>query len=228
MNADAAEQSAAVEHLRAEVEKALKTSGRSARQVSLEAVGHDGLIRDLRAGRSLSYDRVALLARSLNLELYFGPPRARPPEPPTIELDGDDFAAIPKLAVEASAGTGAINHDAPEVVGKLAFRRDWLRKIGVRPDRAMLITVTGDSMRPNLKPGDLVLVDLDRRNWDNNRVYAFNDPDEGLRIKRALRDKRGLVLVSDNPAWPPQTFLGREADRLIPLGQVVWSGHRWG
>lgn len=228
MSVETAEQSEAVANLRAEVEKALISSGRSARQVSIEAVGHDGLIRDLRAGRALSYDRVALLARALDLELYFGPRRTPDPEPPTIALDGDEFAAIPKLAVAADAGAGRINDDAPEVVGKLAFRRDWLRRIGLRPDKAMLVTVAGDSMAPRLERGDLALIDQARQAWVHNAVFALVDLDGAVRIKRILLDKgRALVLFSDNPAFAPEVRTGPDAARVRSLGQVVWSGHNW-
>lgn len=217
------------DEIRSEVEKALKHKRLSGRQASLAAVGNDGLIRDIRAGRSISAERLAALASVLDLELYFGQPRSAPPEPPTLEIDSDDFAAIPRVAVEASAGAGAFVGDAPEVVGKLAFRTDWLRRIGVRPDRAMLITVTGDSMAPALGPGDLALIDLDRADWEHNSVSALVDLDGGVRIKRVLLDgRRGLVLVSDNAAThPPEVRLGPDAARLRCLGRVVWSGHRW-
>lgn len=146
-----------------------------------------------------------------------------------IEIDGDEFAAVPRVAVEASAGAGAFN-DEPEVVGKLAFRQDWLRKIGVKPENAMLITVTGDSMMPDLEPGDLALIDQDRAEWEHNRVFALVDLDGAVRIKRILLDgKKGLVLVSDNAADnPPELRLGNDANRVTPLGRVAWSGHKWG
>lgn len=180
-----------------------------------------------KAGTPLN--RAKAICDALGLEFYIGPPRSKPPEPPVLELDGDDFAAIPKLVVEASAGAGAINQDAPEVVGKLAFRRDWLRRIGVRPERAMLVTVTGDSMAPDLGPGDLALIDQDRATWEHNRVFALVDLDGGVRIKRILLDRgRALVLLSDNPAHPPEARTGPEAARVRCLGREVWSGHRWG
>lgn len=145
-----------------------------------------------------------------------------------FELDGNEFAAVPRVAVEASAGPGAFN-DEPEVVGKLAFRQDWLRKIGVKPEKAMLITVTGDSMMPDLEPGDLALIDQGKAEWEHNRVFALADLDGGVRIKRILLEgKRGLVLISDNAAnHPPEVRLGADANRVRPLGRVVWSGHKW-
>ena len=215
------------------IDAALKRKGLSDAAASRLAVGHPSLLKNFRMERSgdKRYNLTSLqrLAEVLDLELYFGPPRTTPPEPPTLELDGDDFAAIPKLAVEASAGGGALNDEAPEVVGKLAFRRDWMRRIGVKPDRVMLITVTGDSMAPTLNPGDLALIDQDRAEWRDRQVFALVDLDGGVRIKRIrMHDPRGLMLLSDNAAdHPPEARFGRDADRLRCLGRVVWSGHRW-
>jgi phage repressor protein C with HTH and peptisase S24 domain len=232
MRADATERSQAIEHLRAVVEKALETSGRSARQVSIEAVGHDGLIRDLRAGCALSYDRVARLAQTLNLELYIGPPRTAQPEPPVLALDGDEFATVPRVDAEASAGPGALNAGA-QVIGALAFRRDWLRARGVDPGKALLVTVTGDSMAPTIAAGDLVLLDRARtevRPPARRRqppIYIFDDLDGATRLKRLARlDARTLAMLSDNAAdHPPQLLHGADAARIRVHGQVVWWGH---
>lgn len=215
-----------------EIEKALENKGLSAAAASMMAAGHYSLIKNMKAskagGKRYSVETLEKLAEVLGLELYFGPPRGADPEPPVLDIDGDDFAAIPRLAVEASAGTGALNDDTPEIVGKLAFRRDWLRKIGVKPDRAMLITVTGDSMAPDLRPGDLALIDQDRNAWEHNRVVALVDLDGGLRIKRVLLDPgRAMVLASDNPAHLPELRTKHEAARLTCLGRVVWSGRHW-
>lgn len=214
------------------IDEALKRKGLSDAAASKLAVGHPSLIKNLRMERAgeKRYNLPALqrLSEVLGLEFYFGPPRGADPEPPVLDIDGDDFAAIPRLAVEASAGTGALNDDTPEIVGKLAFRRDWLRKIGVKPDRAMLITVTGDSMAPDLRPGDLALIDQDRNAWEHNRVVALVDLDGGLRIKRVLLDPgRAMVLASDNPAHLPELRTKHEAARLTCLGRVVWSGRHW-
>lgn len=188
-----------------------------------------GVLRSLLSNRDLRFSNVEAMAKALGFEVLVRPAGSSTPEAPILELDGDEFAAVPRVAVEASAGAGAFN-DEPEVVGKLAFRQDWLRKIGVKPDKAMLITVTGESMMPDLEPGDLALIDQDKAEWEHNRVFALVDLDGAVRIKRILLDgKKGLVLVSDNADEnPPELRLGADANRVRPLGRVVWSGHKWG
>ena len=51
------------------VEKGLKKSGLSARQASIRAVGHDGLIRDIRKGRNPSFSNACKLLEVLNIGL---------------------------------------------------------------------------------------------------------------------------------------------------------------
>lgn len=204
--------------------------GLSQAQLGARAFGRadNSAIQNLKRGSSPTVDKLEALADALGFELYFGPRRSAGTAPPTVTLDGDEFAAIPRLAVEASAGAGAYA-DQPEVVGKLAFRHDWLRKIGVRPDKAMLITITGDSMAPGLEPGDLALIDQAKTAWVHNALFALVDVDGAVRLKRVLLDRgRALVLLSDNPTHPPEARTGPDAARVKALGQVVWSGHSWG
>lgn len=174
-------------------------------------------------------DRLGSLADALGLELYFGPKRETATPPPAVEIDGEEFAAVVRLGVEASAGAGAFNEDA-QIVGKLAFRHDWLRKLGVKPDSAMLITVTGHSMEPTLHPDDIVLVNTARKDVVASKVYALIDLDGATRIKRLFKpDAETLVLASDNrdPSFAPELRRRNEINRLNILGRVVWSGHNW-
>lgn len=165
---------------------------------------------------------------ALGLELYFGPRRDPGPSvPEPFEIDGQDFAAIPRVDAEASAGQGAVNDDV-EVVGTMAFRRDWLRDHGVKPERALLVTVTGDSMTPSIQPGDVVLLDRDRTAIVNGKPFIFTDADGETRLKRLHRlGRQTLALVSDNPNHPPELRNGIDAERIKVLGQIVWSGHNW-
>lgn len=212
------------------IESRRRELGLSQTDVGMRAFGKadNTAIQSIKKGSAPSVERMAAIAEALDLELYLGKRRDIAVASPALNVDGDDFAPILRLAVEASAGAGALNHDTPEVAGRLAFRRDWLRKIGVKPDRATLITVTGDSMAPELRPGDLALIDQDRATWEHNKVFALVDLDGGVRIKRILLDKgRALVLMSDNPAHLPEARTGSDAARVRCLGRVVWSGHSW-
>ena len=67
--------------LLSEIDRALKARGVSARQASIQAVGHGELIRDIRRGRTPSWDRIRALCDVLGLEFYVGPVR----EPASVD-----------------------------------------------------------------------------------------------------------------------------------------------
>ena len=55
--------------------EALAQSGRSGREVSFDAVGHESAIRSLKRGLDLRVSTIQALCRVLGLEFYVGPPR---------------------------------------------------------------------------------------------------------------------------------------------------------
>ena len=57
------------------VNSALRARRWSARQASIEAVGNDQLIRNMRRGQVPSVEKFRSLCRVLGLEFYVGPPR---------------------------------------------------------------------------------------------------------------------------------------------------------
>ena len=174
-------------------------------------------------GPSLS--RAKEICDALGLEFYFGPPRATGPVE-TVILGNEDFTAVPRYDAPLSAGPGADNGDA-QVVEKLAFRRDWLARIGVAPSAAVLVPVSGDSMAPTLHDGDLALIDTNRKAVRTGQVYALTDLDGSTRVKRLDRLPTGLILRSDAPTHPAEFRPIPDAARVAIIGQVVWSGHTW-
>ncbi len=160
------------------------------------------------------------------MELYVGPHRELGPVEQLL-IDGADFAPVHRLNVNLSAGSGAENGDFG-VVETLAFRRDWLRKIGVSPAAAVLVKVLGESMQPSLQDGDLALVDTTQRMPRSGDVYAVTDIDAQTLVKRVdSLGSEGLLLRSDNPDFAPLIRLGDDASRVVIHGRVMWSGHVW-
>jgi len=144
-----------------------------------------------------------------------------------VSLEGKDYAPIPRVDARLAAGGGAINHNV-EHTGSLAFRRDWLREKGISPDKACLLTITGDSMAPTLHHGDLVMIDERRTQVRNRHVYAFVDTDGSSRVKRLdFIENEMIILTSDNPAHPAETRRGPDMNHLRILGEIVWSAHAW-
>jgi hypothetical protein len=137
---------------------------------------------------------------------------------------GAGLRLVPKLAVGASAGAGALTHEEA-LAGKVGFDEAWLRKMGVEPAQVSLIRVEGDSMQPTLNDGDDIMVDKAaalRPLKDGVHVLRMDD---ALMVKRLVLRKGGrLSVLSDNPAYPDWRDL--DAGAVSVIGRVVWVGRR--
>lgn len=142
-----------------------------------------------------------------------------------------DFSPVPVLDASVAAGGGAQNGEEA-VIAHLAFRRDWLARIGVSPGHAVIARAEGRSMEPTIHAGDMVLIDrgtntLPARPRDPSdqrpaRIFALRD-DGGARVKRLDLAAPGvLALMSDNTDFPPEF---RPVSEVQIIGRVVWWGH---
>ena len=206
------------------IDMALRLKGLKDAGASKLAVGNPSLIKNIRAGQgNVGVESLRRLAEVLDLELYFGPRREVGPIE-QVTLDGADFAAIPLLDVQLSAGHGAENGDS-QALEMLAFPRPWLQQLGVLPSQARLVSVTGDSMLPTLRDGDIVMIDQGRTTVQHGAIYALTDLDGSTRVKHIdLVPKQGLILRSANPTYPAEPRLTDKANGIKIIGQVVWSG----
>ncbi len=129
---------------------------------------------------------------------------------------------IPKLAVGASAGPGALT-DREALAGRIGFEESWLKKLGVDPDKLSLIRVSGDSMAPTLNDGDDIMVDGGAVSGPlRDGIYVIR-MDDALMVKRLTRGPAGTVaILSDNAAYPDWHDVAVQNVSII--GRVVWTG----
>jgi phage repressor protein C with HTH and peptisase S24 domain len=136
---------------------------------------------------------------------------------------GTEFVTVPKACSRLSAG-GGIFPEEELIEERYAFRLDWLRAIGAKPGRVVLLEVEGDSMSPVLEEGDTVLIDLDRTRFREGKLFAVAIGD-GLFVKRlqmTIGTKGPQVrVISVNIEY--HTFECSTEDITI-LGEVVWFG----
>jgi hypothetical protein len=131
---------------------------------------------------------------------------------------------IPKLAVGASAGPGALN-DAETLAGKIGFDEKWLRTLGVDPGQVSLIRVEGDSMLPTLADGDDIMVDRAASTAPLRDGIHVIRMDDALMVKRLAKGPMGrLSVLSDNPEHP--CFPNIDGAGITIIGRVVWAGRR--
>lgn len=129
--------------------------------------------------------------------------------------------------VRAAAGNGAIN-GTEHADDALMFKEDWIRlELGARPQDLCLIRVSGDSMEPTLRAGDVILVDHRACRPDREGIYILR-LDEMLLVKRVQALPGGVIKVSsDNAAFDSWTLKLADIDTNVAIiGRVVWSGRR--
>ena len=90
--------------------RALERSGRSAREVSIAATGHESAVRSLRRGLDLRASTIDLLCRELGLEFYVGPQREDSVAGPIAAALGLSGGASAREAVAAIEGMTAPTH----------------------------------------------------------------------------------------------------------------------
>lgn len=123
--------------------------------------------------------------------------------------------------VWASAGFGARPiTERPHAA--IALDRQFLRDLGANPDSCSIIRATGDSMQPTIPDGSMLVVDHQQSEVKNGHIMIIALEDD-LLVKRCRRRLDGLVeLISDNPAYPPET-IGRDTiQQLRVVGRVVY------
>jgi len=133
----------------------------------------------------------------------------------------DDWLAVRRIDIAASAGAGAIPHEET-AFDSIRFSKRWLGEQGLERAELSAITVDGDSMEPLLNDGDEILVDCAPRAFsDGIHVLRLGDR---LMVKRVASAGAGqFVLISENAAYPP---VEAAADEMEIIGRVVWKGGR--
>lgn len=126
----------------------------------------------------------------------------------------------PRLDVRASAGPGALNGD-DLAIGAATVPEELGRSLGLKPGRASIVRVMGDSMAPGLLDGDELLIDETRRSPGPRGGVFVLRLDGALLVKRVTKTGGRLVVTSDNP---DAAAVGPGAPEVI--GQVVWQMRR--
>lgn len=126
---------------------------------------------------------------------------------------------IPRYDVQLAAGAGSWN-EGRVLVEDIPITRSFLDQLG-RASAAHLtfLQARGDSMEPTIADRGFMVVDQSvAQPFDD--VFAFVLAGEA-RVKRFRRMADGLMLISDNPAYPPETLRTTDMDRLQIIGQVL-------
>ena len=90
----------------------------------------------------------------------------------------------------------------------------------------VLMEVVGNSMEPELKEGDMVLIDQAKTDILAGGIYAVG-VEETVMVKRVERLPGTLVLHSDNKDYSPVMLSGDELHNVRLIGKIIWSAREF-
>ena len=128
---------------------------------------------------------------------------------------------VPLVEAVLSAGHGRFESEPGSGRGYV-FRSDFLHGKGV-PARMVLMRVDGDSMEPDIKSGDMVLIDQSQTTLYPGQFYAVAV--ENMVFVKIVSAMPGKVLLrSLNTAYPPVEIdtRGDLEDMVRIIGRCVW------
>ncbi len=159
--------------------------------------------------------------RSLKIE----PPNYGRPGHGDLRFDDIEYAFAKRMDISVSAGKGLVPTDSGESE-RIALPISWYERHRINSDLAVLVLVKGDSMAPAIPDGALVLVHAIENQLSQPGIYAFTRDGEAF-VKRLLPTNIGadgrpqaVLLLSDNPAYPPVSLSGSAMNDLRVVGRV--------
>ena len=143
------------------------------------------------------------------------------------DLKADSVSFLPlvpgiKNKAKLSGGRGLFE-TSDQIEANFSFRTEFIRRKGNPKDMA-LFEIIGDSMKPFIYEGDVVLVDMSKNTLEDivdGKAHAFRE-DHTVKVKRLSRQGSRLIATSENVMkYPPYEIDGEE---FFLIGKVVWLG----
>jgi phage repressor protein C with HTH and peptisase S24 domain len=145
----------------------------------------------------------------------------------SFAMPGSDIATldglVPVKEIDLMLGAGGTYLDDGAITETTRyFPRDWLREFTDAPaDMLVFARVKGDSMKPTLLDGAIVIIDLRRKRInEQDEVWSIAIADIGM-VKRIWANPDGSYKIkSDNPNVGPESA---HDDEMFVIGRVVAS-----
>lgn len=142
------------------------------------------------------------------------------------DLSEEDCVKFPILGnVNAAMGYGVSVYDENQT-GTYALSRKLANDLGIKANNADIIFGTGNSMEPTIKGGDALLVDKNRCEVCDGKIYCIRQ-DGQLKVKRLQRlSKTKIKIISDNKDYEAIILdFKQEPDLDFEIiGEIRWCG----
>lgn len=140
----------------------------------------------------------------------------------------NDYALIRQYSATGECGDGYLNGHV-EISDGLAFKREWLARIGAKAENLAVMYASGNSMEPYIFDGDVVLFDTKDIEPKHGQVYVVRRPDCSVSIKRLIQQLTGdWIIKSDNPDRSDEKVCAETIHELPFVGRVIWRGGSMG
>ncbi len=191
-------------------------------------LGHNQLRRVFKELAVPSFPAIALLAKKTGYRLEWLAFDEKPekslvderliPQPP-IGVS-ERFIWVPEYDARAAAGHGMINHE-PEIRSALPVPLSMIEGMGVKPERLRLVEAKGDSMNPDIRDGDRLIIVIEEDSLRDGGIYVMNFGDDTIVKQIQIEPDGGLTLLSKNPLFAPRKIGRDERQSLLIGGRVL-------
>ena len=198
-------------------------------------LGHNQLRRIMAEGSVPAFPAIALLARKSGYRLEWLAFNELPekssvdvPAFPQLPIGtADEFLWVPEYEARAAAGRGVINEEFPEVKAMFPLPRKMIDQMGLDPARLRILQSDGNSMEPDIRNGDHMVIYIGEDTLIDGAIYVLNT-DNGTMVKEVQLDPRGgLKLISKNPSYAPLPVSADEREQLSFAGRLVMTLKRF-
>jgi phage repressor protein C with HTH and peptisase S24 domain len=150
----------------------------------------------------------------------FPPDDPEPGQP--VDETGAEMLFVPLVEARLSAGHGSLETSAA-IQRQYAFRASFLRRRG-KPAHMVMMRVTGDSMAPEIKNRDVVLIDQSQRDLRPGHIYAVG-VEEMVYLKIVDAQPGQVILSSYNKDYKPLVIdmLDDNESRIRIIGRAIWA-----
>jgi len=139
--------------------------------------------------------------------------------------DNECIEIVVRSDVSASMGYGVTIYNESQT-GTYQISKKLASDLGIIPDKTEMIFASGDSMLPTIEGGDSLLVDLNRKEIYDGRIYCVRI-DGQLYAKRLQKiPPSKVIVISDNQKY--QSFeidFSKQIDfDFEVIGEIRWWG----
>ncbi len=196
--------------------KAIKKTGLSYNELAKQTGIPKSALQRYATGETekIPVDRIEAIARAAGVSYkYITGWRENENTPSNIiPIDDIQFVKIPVIG-QVAAGTQCLAD--MEITDYNYVPSDDI----VSGETYVFLRVTGDSMYPDIKENDLVLVKCQNAADNGSIAVVIIDNEDGI-VKRVIYGKNFIELQSINPMYPPRRFENDEMTRIHIFGIV--------